>query len=82
MGLDPGKLNQISTKSLRAACPKDNILFLLLPDTGAKVLSTCIYLIGSKFHCFWILPIVFFAILEKILIKDANKTSHELKHTK
>ena len=81
MGLDPGKLNQISTKSLRAACPKD-ILFLLLPDTGAEVLSTCIYLIGSKFHCFWILPIVFFAILEKILIKDANKFSHELKHTK
>ena len=50
MGIDPGKLNQIPTKSLRAACPKDNILFLLYPDTGAEVLNTCIYLIGSKFH--------------------------------
>ena len=50
IGIDPGKSNQIPTKSLRAACPKDNILFLLYPDTGAEVLNTCIYLIGSKFH--------------------------------
>ena len=75
MGIDPGKLNQIPTKSLRAACPKDNILFLLYPDTGAEVLNTCIYL---NFTDLRFRELCFFAIISK----TNPKISHELKHTK
>ena len=58
MGIDPGKLNQIPTKSLRAACPKDNILFLLHPDTGAEVLNTCIYVVVNfLFQLIFIFPL-------------------------
>ena len=82
MGLDPGKLNQISTKIIESCLPKGQHLVPLVTRYWSRSIKYMYIPYWVEISLFLDFANCVFCILEKILIKDANKISHELKLTK